>query len=125
MWCFEVNAALTLSSLFPLTFIPIELGGVQSTRRYRMLMRPRAMGLSLSKTRAWMSMWSAPHSGHESVMVTVTLLPPPSRQRPLNSLPSTHWISQHVPHAEPGMDLKYLLEVAKAATWKGGKGGGG
>ena len=72
-----------------------------------------------------MSMWSAPHSGHESVMVTVTLLPPPSRQRPLNSLPSTHWISQHVPHAEPGMDLKYLLEGAKAATWNGGNGGGG
>lgn len=92
----------------------------QNPHLYFMLILPSAIGDSLSNTSACRSMWSEAHSGHESVIVTVTDLPPPSRQRPLNSLPSTHWISQHVPQAEPGIDLKNLFEVAKAPTCQKG-----
>lgn len=93
-------------------------GGTHSTRRYSMLTRPTSIGASLWKVSACMSMWSAPHSGHESVICTMTeTWLGPVMQRPFQGPSrSTQRTSKHWPHAFMGPALKKEFSVERAAT---------
>lgn len=98
----------------PLTFF----GGTHSTRRYSMLTLPTSIGASLWNVSACMSMWSAPHSGQESVICTMT----ETWLGPVMHLPfhgpsrSTQRTSKHWPQPFRGPALKNEFSVDRAAT---------
>jgi hypothetical protein len=83
-----------------------------------MLTLPTSIGASLWNVSACMSRWSAPHSGHESVIWTITeTWLGPVMQRPFQGPSrSTQRTSKHWPQPESGPALKNVFSVERAAT---------